>query len=84
MSYILDALKRAEAERGERRPQTLSEAVGAASQPASAVPKAARSKRWIWGLLAAVVLVAGATILGWQRLGKTTVAIQPADPVSGA
>lgn len=72
MSYILDALKRAEAERVERRPKALSEAVGGASQPPNRRPKTAWSKRWAWGLLAAVVLLAVAATLGWQQWGKPT------------
>lgn len=62
MSYILDALRKADAER-ERDP-----ARGIHAQPAAAMPAPARARApgWAWPL-AALLLVAGAGALLWQR-----------------
>jgi len=62
MSYILDALRRADAER-ERDP-----ARGIHAQPSAVVPAAARTRvpGWAWPAAAALI-VAAAAVASWQR-----------------
>lgn len=77
MSYILDALRKADAER-ERDP-----ARGIHAQPAVPVPARASpgAGRWAWGAVAAGVAVA-AGYLGWPQspAAPTAVAAAPAAP----
>lgn len=75
MSYILDALRRADAER-ERDP-----ARGIHAQPAAVLPDAARTRvpGWAWPMGAALVVVAIA-VLSWQR--TTPSAPAPSLPVA--
>lgn len=72
MSYILDALRRADAER-ERDP-----ARGIHAQPAAGAPAAARAQipGWAWPL--AALAVAGALVFAWQRPGQEPAAPQVA------
>lgn len=71
MSYILDALRKADAER-ERDP-----ARGIHAQPAAgAAPRGARATGWLWPSLASLVLVAAAG-LWWQGRAPA-----PARPVA--
>jgi general secretion pathway protein B len=75
MSYILDALRRADAQR-ERDP-----ARGIHAQPAAGVPagSAPGSPRWAWPAgAAAVLLLAGGWVLWQQAAQPVTVPVQPA------
>lgn len=83
MSYILDALRKADAQR-ERDP-----ARGIHAQPVLAVPRtddrAGRRQRWLWGVVAAGVALAGWA--AWRLVATAppvvvaAVAIEPARPV---
>ena len=80
MSYILDALRRADAER-ERDP-----ARGIHAQPAAGVPVPSRSRvpGWAWPAGACVVLLA-AGFVGWQRSAPPpapVVSVAPVAPVA--
>lgn len=60
MSYILDALRRAEADRERERGQVP----GLHSQPVPTATPAARRSPWLWGVLA-LLGVAAAAAAGW-------------------
>jgi len=69
MSYILDALKKAEQERDSGR--------GAARTPGPRPKLYAHQPRWAWGL-AAVLLVNAAVLIAVFRLDRVEVALAPA------
>ncbi|CAN5697098.1 hypothetical protein BH11PSE8_BH11PSE8_14060 [soil metagenome] len=87
MSYILDALRKAEAERERGSvPGIHAQPVRQASAEASA---RARMPAWVWAVVAACVLLAG--LLVWQMAGRGHEAAAPvmaastaAKPVAGA
>ena len=78
MSYILDALKRADAERGQRAtPLLTGEAPLAEAAPAR---KTAITRAWLIGTAALALVAAG--VWAWQSFRSTTT--QPAAPAVGS
>jgi general secretion pathway protein B len=78
MSFILDALKRAEAERERGR------APGLNAPNLAPAPEAAADHRhlpsWVWALLGALLMLIAA--LAWSLTGKEDVPTQPATPAT--
>jgi general secretion pathway protein B len=72
MSYILEALKKAERERQQGRPPTVT----TLQQP----PAGPRSHRWIW--LLAAILAVNALLLGWMLHSRTGPAPAPPSGVA--
>jgi general secretion pathway protein B len=89
MSYILDALRRADAERARGAVPDLH------AQPLGFPPSPPRAARWRWPIAAVVALVLAAGTLGWllasfapgageTKLASPQVALPPALPAASA
>ena len=78
MSYILDALKRADAERGQGRAnRSMLESGTASVTPTERPPPPLHRNPVVWGALIAAVLLGSAAASVWQRLGTTAPALSP-------
>ena len=66
MSYILDALKRADAERGRGTVPGLHAQPLPGNAPADSVPRA----RWLWPVAAIVLVLGGLAALAWVWRGQ--------------
>jgi general secretion pathway protein B len=80
MSYILDALKRADAERGQdRAPLSMLEPGAVSGDLGKSPPRPVHRDPRAWAVLIGVVVLVAAAALAWQRWGRSTPA---ADPVA--